>query len=83
MMEFGFEWTSVAYQETQAGNTTTIVLVMALIVAFLVLAAQYEMLDQSGSGGYWFAGSIVGSDDWLSDNGDSGNVFIRRLVLSC
>lgn len=40
--EFGYEWTSVAYQETQAGNTTTIVLVMALIVAFLVLAAQYE-----------------------------------------
>jgi len=29
-------------------------------------------LDQSGSGGYWFAGSIVGSDDRLSDNGDSG-----------
>ena len=40
--EFGYEWTSVAYQETQAGNTTTVVLVMALIVAFLVLAAQYE-----------------------------------------
>lgn len=40
--EFGYEWTSVAYQETQAGNTTTIVLAMALIVAFLVLSAQYE-----------------------------------------
>ena len=40
--EFRYEWTSVAYQETQAGNTTTIVLIMALIVAFLVLAAQYE-----------------------------------------
>ena len=40
--EFGYEWTSVAYQETQAGNTTTIVLIMALIIAFLVLAAQYE-----------------------------------------
>ena len=40
--EFGYEWTSVAYQETQAGSTTTVVLIMALIVAFLVLAAQYE-----------------------------------------
>lgn len=39
---FGYEWTSVAYQETQAGNTTTIVFLMALLVAFLVLAAQYE-----------------------------------------
>lgn len=40
--EFGYEWTSVAFQETQAGNTTTIVFLMALLVAFLVLAAQYE-----------------------------------------
>ena len=40
--EFGYEWTSVAYQETQAGTTTTVVFVMALLVAFLVLAAQYE-----------------------------------------
>lgn len=39
---FGYEWTSVAYQETHSGNTTTIVLIMALVVAFLVLAAQYE-----------------------------------------
>lgn len=40
--EFGYEWTSVAYQETQAGTTTSTVLIMALLVAFLVLAAQYE-----------------------------------------
>ena len=40
--EFGYEWTSVAYQETQASGSTTIVLVMALLVAYLVLAAQYE-----------------------------------------
>lgn len=40
--EFGYEWTSVAYQETHAGSTTIIVFVMALLVAFLVLAAQYE-----------------------------------------
>lgn len=39
---FGYEWTSVAYQETHSGNTTTIVLIMALVVVFLVLAAQYE-----------------------------------------
>lgn len=40
--EFGYEWTSVAYQEIQAGNSTAIVLIMALLVAYLVLAAQYE-----------------------------------------
>lgn len=40
--EFGYEWTSVAYQETRAGTTTSVVFIMALLVAFLVLAAQYE-----------------------------------------
>ncbi len=40
--EFGFEWTGVAYQEETAGNTTIVILVLALLVAYLVLAAQYE-----------------------------------------
>ena len=40
--EFGYEWTSVAYQETQASGSTAIILVMALLVAYLVLCAQYE-----------------------------------------
>lgn len=39
---FGYEWTSVAYQETSSGNTTTIILIIALLVAYLVLCAQYE-----------------------------------------
>ena len=40
--QYGYAWTGEAYQETQAGTTTTVVFVMALLVAFLVLAAQYE-----------------------------------------
>lgn len=40
--QFGYEWTSVAYQEEQAAESTTLVLAMALLVAFLVLSAQYE-----------------------------------------
>ena len=40
--EFGYEWTGVAFQEESAGSTTTIILALALLVAYLVLAAQYE-----------------------------------------
>lgn len=40
--EFGYEWTGVAFQEEKAGDTTVIVLLLALLVAYLVLAAQYE-----------------------------------------
>jgi HAE1 family hydrophobic/amphiphilic exporter-1 len=39
---FGYEWTSVAYQEIAASASTTVILLMALLVAYLVLAAQYE-----------------------------------------
>jgi HAE1 family hydrophobic/amphiphilic exporter-1 len=40
--EFGYEWTGVAYQENTAGSTTLIIFALALLVAYLVLAAQYE-----------------------------------------
>lgn len=40
--QFGYEWTSMAYQETQSGTSTIIIFAMALLVAYLVLSAQYE-----------------------------------------
>ena len=40
--EFGYEWTGVAFQEESAGRNTPLILSFALLVAFLVLAAQYE-----------------------------------------
>ena len=40
--EFGYEWTGVAFQEDAAGQNTLLILALALLVAFLVLAAQYE-----------------------------------------
>lgn len=39
---FGYEWTSMAYQEVNASSTTSLIFVLAIIVAFLILAAQYE-----------------------------------------
>ncbi|WP_156256258.1 efflux RND transporter permease subunit [Sandarakinorhabdus oryzae] len=39
---FGFEWTGIAYQERSAGNTAGVVFALAVLVVFLVLAAQYE-----------------------------------------
>jgi multidrug efflux pump len=38
----GFEWTDLTYQEILAGNTTTFVLALCVLLVFLVLAAQYE-----------------------------------------
>ncbi len=39
-----FEWTELAYQQQQAGNTGTIVFGLAVLFVFLLLAANYESL---------------------------------------
>ncbi|RAK52274.1 efflux RND transporter permease subunit [Phenylobacterium deserti] len=39
-----YEWTELAYQQKTAGNTAGLVFGMAVILVFLVLAAQYEAL---------------------------------------
>lgn len=41
---YGYEWTSVAYQQEEAGSSVVIILVLSLLVVFLVLSAQYESL---------------------------------------
>jgi multidrug efflux pump subunit AcrB len=39
-----FEWTELAYQQQQAGNTAGLVFALAVLFVFLVLAAQFESL---------------------------------------
>ncbi len=39
---FGFEWTDLAFQERQAGNTIVYLFPLAVLFVFLALAAQYE-----------------------------------------
>ena len=39
---FGYEWTELAYQQQQAGNTAALVFLLAVILVFLLLAALYE-----------------------------------------
>ncbi len=38
----GFEWTGMSYQEKQVGSEALMVFALAIILVFLVLAAQYE-----------------------------------------
>ncbi|MGB7328248.1 MAG: multidrug efflux RND transporter permease subunit [Rubripirellula sp.] len=39
---FGYEWTELAYQEKEAGNTIVYLFPLAVLFVFLALAAQYE-----------------------------------------
>lgn len=40
----GFEWTELAYQQKQTGNTAGLIFLLSVVFVFLVLAAQYESL---------------------------------------
>jgi len=39
-----FEWTEIAYQEKQTGNTANVAFFLAVVFVFLLLAAQFESL---------------------------------------
>ncbi|MBG49741.1 MAG: hydrophobe/amphiphile efflux-1 family RND transporter [Pseudozobellia sp.] len=39
-----FQWTEIAYQEREAGNTAGIAFLLAVVFVFLLLAAQFESL---------------------------------------
>jgi hydrophobe/amphiphile efflux-1 (HAE1) family protein len=39
---YAFQWTELAYQEKQAGNTAILVFAASVVFVFLLLAAQYE-----------------------------------------
>ncbi|BCG64065.1 MAG: membrane fusion protein, multidrug efflux system [Methyloprofundus sp.] len=38
----GFEWTGMSYQEKQVGSEAVVIFGLAIVLVFLVLAAQYE-----------------------------------------
>ena len=40
--QMGFEWSGVTYQQQEAGNLAPIIFSLAIVFAFLFLAAQYE-----------------------------------------
>ena len=40
--DFAYEWSGQAYEEKQAGSTAAVVFAFALVMVFLILAAQYE-----------------------------------------
>jgi hydrophobe/amphiphile efflux-1 (HAE1) family protein len=42
----GFEWTDLAYEQKQAGNSTILIFGASVLFVFLVLAAQYESWSQ-------------------------------------
>ena len=63
----GYEWTAMSFQEKLVGSEQYLIFALAIVLVFLVLAAQYESLDQSGRGDCRRAAGSLGCGDRPGD----------------
>ena len=70
--DFGYEWTGVTYQELSAGSIATIVLALAIVFVFMILAAQYES---------WSMPFMVLSSAPLALIGALGAIWVRQMQI--
>ncbi len=70
--DFGYEWTGVTYQELSAGSIATIVLALAIVFVFMILAAQYES---------WSMPFMVLSSAPLALVGALGALWVRQMQI--
>ncbi len=79
---YGFEWTSIAYQEKQAGGTQGPIFGMAMIFVFLVLAAQYESWAVPFSVLLGLPIGVLGAFLGVSYMGLENNVYVQIGIVA-
>ena len=70
--DFGYEWTGVTFQELSAGSIGTVVLGLAIVFVFMILAAQYES---------WSMPFMVLSSAPLALVGALGALWVRQMPI--
>ncbi len=70
--DFGYEWTGVTFQELKAGSIATLVLALAIVFVFMILAAQYES---------WSMPFMVLSSAPLALVGALGALWLRQMQI--
>ena len=79
---YGYEWTSIAYQEKQAGGTQGPIFGMAMIFVFLVLAAQYESWAVPFSVLLGLPIGVLGAFIGVSFVGLENNVYVQIGIVA-
>ena len=78
----GYEWTGIAYQEKKAGNAAVITFSLAVLLVFMVLAAQYESLTSPAAVIFVVPLGLLGSAAAVWFRGMDINVYTQiGLVL--
>jgi HAE1 family hydrophobic/amphiphilic exporter-1/multidrug efflux pump len=79
---YGYEWTSIAYQEKQAGGTQGPIFGMAMVFVFLVLAAQYESWAVPFSVLLGLPVCVLGALIGVSAVGLENNVYVQIGIVA-
>src|SRR5260370_31664745 len=72
---FGYEWTTLAFQQVRAGNTALFAFVLAVVFVFLVLAAQFESVTLPLAGIMIVPMSLVAPIPTLLLRAQANNIF--------
>lgn len=78
---YGFEWSGMAYQEKQSGNTAAIALSFGILIVFLILAAQYESWSLPGSVLTAVPFGVIGALIAISLRGIENDVYFQIGLL--
>jgi HAE1 family hydrophobic/amphiphilic exporter-1 len=73
----GFEWTGMSYQEKQVGSEAIMVFALAIILVFLVLAAQYESWSSPAAVIMVVPLAVLGTVLAVMMKGDDNNVYTQ------
>lgn len=77
-----YEWTAMSYQEKLAGNATSLIFLLALLLVYLVLAGQYESWITPAAVILAVPLALLGSASALSGLGVANNLYVQiGLVL--
>jgi len=79
---YGYEWTSIAYQEKEAGGSQGPIFGMAMVFVFLVLAAQYESWAVPFSVLLGLPIGVLGAFLGVSAVGLENNVYVQIGIVA-
>lgn len=79
---FGYEWTGLSYQEKQAGSQSIILMGLAMLVVFMVLAALYESWAIPLSVMLMVPLGILGAVGMVSALGMSNDVYFQVGMIT-
>ena len=77
----GYEWTGISFQEKQVGNEAIVIFALAIVLVFLVLAAQYESWTSPAAVILVVPLAVLGTVGALLARGFDNNVYTQIGIV--